>query len=414
MRAREIAVILHRYMGLATAAFLAVAGLTGAIIAFNHELDELLNPSLFERRSAGPALPAVELVARIEAANPDLYVSFIEIEPAPRTNLAVSVRPRPDPVTGAAAALGFDQIFVDPASGEILGAREWGALRLDAAHLLPFIYKLHYSLHVPGVAGILLMGIVAIIWTIDCFIGAWLTLPRAGPFWRNRFWRKWAPAWRIKRKAATHRRVLDIHRAGGLWLWGLLLMMAVSGVALNLPDHVFRPLVGLVADLSPSMRDLAAERAGLDRRGPPALGFEEALARATHAAPGLGITEPPSLLWHPRSFGTIAVGFGDHHGTGLGNAWLFFDDQTGAFLHAEIPGTGTPADTFVQAQYPLHSGQIIGLPGRILVALLGLAVCVLSVTGVVIWWRKRAARRAVRPDRLRPGGAQPARTGAAR
>ena len=37
---------LHRYAGLATALFLLVAGLSGALLAFNHELDAALNPAM--------------------------------------------------------------------------------------------------------------------------------------------------------------------------------------------------------------------------------------------------------------------------------------------------------------------------------------------------------------------------------
>lgn len=58
----------------------------------------------------------------------------------------------------------------------------------------------------------------------------------------------------------------------------------------------------------------------------------------------------------------------------------------------------------MQLQFPLHSGRILGLPGRILVSLLGLAVATLSVTGVLIWLRKRAGRVAVRQ---RAGKVQP-------
>ena len=56
------------------------------------------------------------------------------------------------------------------------------------------------------------------------------------------------------------------------------------------------------------------------------------------------------------------------------------------------PWKGTAADIFVQAQFPLHSGRILGLPGRILISLMGIVVAMLSVTGVIIWWRKRASR----------------------
>jgi uncharacterized iron-regulated membrane protein len=42
----------------------------------------------------------------------------------------------------------------------------------------------------------------------------------------------------------------------------------------------------------------------------------------------------------------------------------------------------------MQAQYQLHTGRILGLPGRILIFLSGLLVALLSMTGVYIWARK--------------------------
>ena len=57
-----------------------------------------------------------------------------------------------------------------------------------------------------------------------------------------------------------------------------------------------------------------------------------------------------------------------------------------------MPWQGTAADIFVQAQFPLHSGRILGLPGRILISAMGIVVAALSVTGIVIWARKRRAR----------------------
>jgi PepSY-associated transmembrane protein len=55
--ARAICVKLHRYVGLAIAAFLTIAGLTGSILAFDTDLDAWLNPELFEAKASGPILP---------------------------------------------------------------------------------------------------------------------------------------------------------------------------------------------------------------------------------------------------------------------------------------------------------------------------------------------------------------------
>jgi uncharacterized iron-regulated membrane protein len=73
-------------------------------------------------------------------------------------------------------------------------------------NLMPFVYELHYSLAL-GSRGMLLMGVVALLWAVDCFAGAALTVPRGRPWLQ-----KWAPAWRLKRQRLTY----DLHRASGL------------------------------------------------------------------------------------------------------------------------------------------------------------------------------------------------------
>ena len=54
---RALLVLLHRWFGLAVAVFLFIAGVTGALISWDHELDAWLNPQLFHARSAGSPCP---------------------------------------------------------------------------------------------------------------------------------------------------------------------------------------------------------------------------------------------------------------------------------------------------------------------------------------------------------------------
>jgi uncharacterized iron-regulated membrane protein len=92
-------------------------------------------------------------------------------------------------------------------------------------------------------------------------------------------------------------------------------------------------------------------------------------------------------------FGVGLFSPGDEHGDGgLGNPWLRFDATTGTYLGAELPGQGSAGDVFLQLQFPLHSGRIAGTAGRVAVSVLGLLIVLLSVTGILIWARKRRAR----------------------
>ena len=382
--ARPLLVRIHRYAGLSLAAFLVFAGITGSILAFNEELDAWLNPSLFAAQDAGPPLPPSELVARVEAALPNARVTYLPLEATSGSTLDLRVASRDG------EPLGYDQVFVEPASGRVAGTREWGACCLDRMHLIPFLYRAHYSLQAPGSWGIFFMGGVGVLWTFDTLLGIALTLPRGGLSWR------WWNAWRIERRAGALRLNLDLHRAGGLWFGLLLLVLATSGVAMNLPEQVFRPVVSWFSNLQPSF--YAQAQARLDPHPAPGqLGFGEALSRAQQHGLERGLRIHALYALHVPEYSVYAIGFAppgkDGH-TGLGPSFYYLDDRSGAVVGQDLMGHGSYGDVYLQAQYPLHSGRIAGLPGRILVAVSGLAVVVLTATGVVIWSRKLAHRRA--------------------
>jgi Uncharacterized iron-regulated membrane protein len=137
---RRQLVRLHRWFGVAIALFLFVAGLTGAIIAWDHELDAALNPSFFKARTAGPALSGLELARRVEAADPRLQVTYLPLDAEPGHTLQMMVLPRTNPATKQPYPLDFNQIAVDPATGDIQGRREVGrrfthAAQSDSVHL---------------------------------------------------------------------------------------------------------------------------------------------------------------------------------------------------------------------------------------------------------------------------------------
>lgn len=387
--------ILHRYAGLAMAAFLIVAGATGSIIAFSHELDEWLNPQLFHAESVGPRLSVAELARRVEAHDPRARATYIPLQDEPGHAAWIWVDARVDTATGAYYDLGFDQVFVDPVSGAILGTRLWGACCVERENIIAFLYEFHHTLALPEPWGRWVMGGVAVLWVIDCFVGAYLTFPRARPFFA-----KWRVAWRIKRGAGPYRTNLDVHRAGALWLWAALLLMAVSGVALNLYGEIFKPVVSVFSPITESVWDMREERAP-DAQVEPNLTLEEALALGIAEGRARGWEGEASGVFYSPSLGIYGVGIGEEHAAGLGSPWVYLDDMDGRVLEVWDPIAGTAGDVFNALQFPLHSGLVAGLMGRIFISVLGVVVIALAVTGVVIWNYKRrtdrAAQHAVRP-----------------
>jgi uncharacterized iron-regulated membrane protein len=404
---------IHRYAGLLTAAFLFVSGVTGAVISWDHELDDLLNAQLMQAPGRGAAQSPLALSQQLEAKYPHLRVTYLPLHATPGRSVAFGIGAKIDAATGKLHEPGFNQLFVDPVTGAELGRREWGAVwPITRATFVSFLYKLHYTLHIPAMWGIdrwgvWLMGAIAVIWTIDSFVGFYLTLPvrRKGvppaPSSRahaNRtWWQRWKPAFMVRWRAGGARLNFDLHRAFSLWTWGLLLILAFTAFSLNLYSEVFYPLLKTVSKVTPSPFDTIVPK---DRQHPiePRLSYARIIGAASAESSRRGWSEPAGGVFYSPEFGVYGISFfkpGDDHGAGgVGPAYLYYDGD-GRVLGERRPWKGTAADIFVQAQFPLHSGRILGLPGRILISFMGIVVAMLSVTGVIIWWRKRAARLAV-------------------
>jgi uncharacterized iron-regulated membrane protein len=141
----------------------------------------------------------------------------------------------------------------------------------------------------------------------------------------------------------------------------------------------------------------------------PKLAMQDVVARAAQEGRRRAWADPVGGVFYSQEYGIYMLSFfqpgGDHGTGGVGPALLYYDGVDGRLLGERQPWKGTAADIFVQAQFPLHSGRILGLPGRILISFMGVVVALLSVTGVLIWWRKRASKRmaaAQRQGLMRP------------
>ena len=378
---------LHRLFGLSLAAFLLVASLTGSFLVFQREIDAWLNPDLWRVSAPGPSLSPSEIAARVEAYDPRVQARWMPLEARPAAAYDVWVDWKPDRRTGAPAPRRYDQMFVDPVSGAINGTRVYGACCVERRHLVPFVYYVHSSLFMPGRIGAILLGIVALVWTLDSFIGFYLTLPRGG-----RFWRGWRRAWRIKRRTSGERRTFDLHRAGGLWAWMLLIIMGVSSVALTLEHEVVEPLVENLSPITPEPwegRPFAPPGASIE----PSLSYNQALALASAAATKAGFSDAPSGIYYAPESGLFGAMFGREEEAGVAPSWVYLDGLNGRVVSATHATDGTRGDVFMRLQLSLHAGRVLGFPTRVLALLVGVATFVLTITGVTIWWRRRCKMR---------------------
>ncbi|MES2887513.1 MAG: PepSY-associated TM helix domain-containing protein [Pseudomonadota bacterium] len=408
---RPVLVLLHRYVGLVLALFLLISGLTGAVLVWYDELDATVNASMMKITPPATGLKPLDplvLRERVTAAFPQAWVDSVRLKAAPSRSQMFGLSPALGPGGQPTPALAHDEVYVHPYTGEILGMRKWGDLGQGPTNLLPFLYRLHFSLAL-GTIGTWAFGIVAVLWVLDCFVGAWLTFPASArprkslprfeaaprPQWLARWWRT---AWQVRWGGGAFKLNHDLHRAGGLWPWALLLVVAWSSVAFNLYKEVYRPVMSTVL---PFQADVRGRLPKVDvPTADPALGWAGAQASARQhldalaQAKGFTIVED-SYLRHLPQFGALRFGVRTDRDLGHsshGQTWVIVDARTGALLGSHIPTGETSGDTLTRWLMTLHMGHLWGLPYRVLLTAVGLGVAMLSVTGVWIWWKKRQAR----------------------
>ncbi|OVZ62202.1 hypothetical protein CDO44_04860 [Pigmentiphaga sp. NML080357] len=359
---RSTIVLWHRYVGLAMAGFLLIASLTGSLLAFREAIDEWLAPRFFVADSPAdaPLLDPYVLRERVAAqvgSQGRIDAVVLHLQPGRTARFPVAPNPAPG---GGMHVLDYDEVHADPHSGQVQGRRKREGLGLRPEQIVPSLFVIHHSLALPGKWGTLLLGLISLLWTVDCFAGAFLTFPRGRPFLS-----KWKTAWAIKWRAGFYRATLDVHRAGGLWLWAVLLLFAWSSVMFNLRDTVYRPAMGLFLSFDDSWRSVPL-RLQLDRR------------RGVYA-----------YLVHSTADIRPDVG----------NTAVLIDADSGAYRGRWLPGAGPAGNVVSNWMGALHMAHPFGLPYRVFVCIVGLAAATLSVTGVAIWAKKWRARSSAKSKR---------------
>lgn len=372
----------HRYLGLATLVFLAIAALTGCILCFARPIDAALNADLFKRAPAA-AIDPIAAVNALTARQPGLRVTSFPLRLAPDRNLKVDIAP------GA----GFDQLFLDGGDGHVVGTRMAGP-GWDRRHIVSGIFAFHFTL-LAGDIGRWVMGVAALGWLIGSVVGLYLTLPARPPFWRN--WRK---TWTFRWRSMLPRLLLDIHRSSGLWLFIGVLVLAATSVAMNFFDEAFTPAVSAMSPARPSPFDGAAVG------GPARVGYAQVVAAAEARAAGQGLDWHPAIASHVVERNLFGVSFTDNgleNYRRLGPITYWYDGSNGRFVYEDNPYTDSAGRALSRSLYPLHSGEVAGWAGVAVVFVLGLATLEMCGTGVYVWWRKRRSRVAAHTARRRAG-----------
>ena len=357
---------------------MVLAGATGSLLAFHHEIDAALAPEL-HRVTPGASRASLDgIAARAEARHPGLVVGYFVFTPDPGASVRVVMNAREAAEAGRLdrEAARHTELYADPWSGAILGERRWGEMGATRAHLVPMLYRLHMSLFM-GKAGQWITAAVAFFLVLSVCLGVVLAVPRLRVLRR---------AFAIKWRASRARMFFDLHRSVGLAASLLLVVSAVTGIYMNLPE-VVEPAVAAISPFTP--RPPSVREPGAPRGRSWQVGWDAALASARTAQPEHHL----AVFGRVEGRGYYQLRFMPPDDiVDAGTIRLFADGRDGRVIGRFEDRKGTAGDLVRIWQFPLHSGQGFGLPGRIVVCVLGLAPPLLAATGLWLWLRRRSLR----------------------
>lgn len=364
----------HFYAGLLCMPFVLWLAATGAIFLWKPQIEAWLDRPYASLAITGPRATAQAQVSAALAAVPGASLRKLQLAEGPREAARVIV----------AAPDGDTRVYVNPYDLRILHM-----IREDARPM-NLLQKLHGTL-LAGDIGSYVVEIAAC-WTVTMLLtGLYLWWPRG----------RWGFAGVLYPRLGGGRRLFwrDVHAVAGIWVAALALFLIATG----LPWAKFwgsyfkevRQVTGTIEgpqDWTIGGRALADEHMGHAGPGgmtmpaaPPAPGAE--IDRVVASAYPLGLAGPVMIAppTRPGDAWTVTSEAADRPL----RAKLLVDGATGAIRSREDFDQRHWLDRVVGYGIAAHEGALFGLANQLLGTMTALLLMTLSVSGAVMWWRRR-------------------------
>lgn len=369
---------LHLWLGLASGIVVFILSVTGCLLVFQHELSDLVHPwrSVEPQTGKEPLPPS------------GIFKAVKEFLPGKEISSAWYYGP------GKSVKINLDSdsiLYVNPYTAEMLAL-------VDHEDFFHFIDDGHRNLWLPHDYGHPIVG-----W--GTFIFFLLTLSGLILWWPKK-WNKVNrdKSFKIKWKAGFKRVNYDLHNVLGFYSLILALVMAISGLVMS-----FTWARKSVYWLAGGENKPRQERRNTPKEEKPVITMEEAEMMAKtdriwhKVRKEYAVHNKESvIIGYPKDPGEPLYTCTDmHHGSWR---YIYFD------LLTMEPTRGTQkqiseekaADWIMRSNYGIHTGEVYGMPTKILYFLASLICASLPVTGFLVWWgkrKKKPGKKRVRPVR---------------
>lgn len=377
---RKIWLNVHLTLALLVGFFFVILGLTGSCNVFYYELGEFGLPSLNSQSQSKPR-SLDEIMQTVINAHPQRVGGWFMVLPGYLSDYIWVEYPKPDETKDELFAP--LEILVNPYTGEIVAQHFWGQT------LISLIYELHADFITGkiskemGEIGFKVVCFLGIFLFASCLSGLCLWWPRNGKF---------KTAVTMKPHSSPQRFYYDLHKVVGFYSSVLLMVIAFTGFSFSYGEYI-KPLVNAFSVVSPDhLKNPMIKSTYVDSAQP--ISIVQAIAIADQVFPkaelrGIGTPDGKDGVY------MIAKRQAGEANRIRPRSKVWIDQYSGKVLATQDTNKFTTGETFLNVLWPLHDGQILGLPGRILWCLVGFAPLVLYVTGILRWLQKRRAKKAM-------------------
>jgi len=345
---------IHLWIGIAAALYVVLVGFTGAALVFRPEFQALSFPEFFSIDKGGQAdAPVAGIIEKLQQRYPGYELAGIDYPTRRRASYLSYLTKGPELVAA----------FSNPVSAAVIG-------ELPKSSWITKLQDLHFDL-LGGSTGRMANGIGALSLMAMFLTGLVV----------------WWPAMSVKVNFRTgwKRMNWDLHSATGFWLFGFLLLWAVTGVEFSFPAR-FRQVVNAISPLTVFRAPESAPAAD----GTAAVDIPELVAKARLLVPD---AKPGRIVWpsSKRAAVLILMARVDHGDFDTSDeVELYFDQYSGNLLLRREGATeaASGGDLFMKWIGPLHVGSFGGSGVKVLWVILALSFPVLAVTGALMWWNR--------------------------
>lgn len=366
----------HLWLGLTSGLIVLLLAVTGCIYVFSQEITEWLRrEQLYVTEVRDEKLPITQVWKQTQqAVGSEKVISSVNVYNDPHRSIEFNVY--------KAAEGGiwyFDHveqyysIYVDPYTGKVLGIYD------EEADFFNIVKMLHWSLLLDTSIGQTITGWATLIFVVMLITGIILWWPK------NKAARKQRMSFQWKDGTKWRRKNYDVHNILGFYISSIAIIIAFTGMVWAF--SWFQAIVYVAGSGTLTPPDIKTEKSVM------ATGDKDQAIQNAYAISKIRHREADAFRLSPPApsdtTGVINVYIQQYKGVYHTSHNLQFDQYTGKLLRERLHSEKNFGEKLITANYDIHVGAILGIPGKILAFIASFICAMLPITGFLIWWGRR-------------------------